>query len=274
VFDAIQTLPLPAVIASFAVAGLVQTALVVGLAGRVTQAVGRRVTRTLNLRPRRPGQVRDERLGVAMTIGLDSAVLGVLTWSGWLPATDFVLGDALITFAAAFAWFELAFYVVHRSFHSRAAWRFHVRHHRSSVPTVWSSMNFDPVERLGMQVGYLAFPLVLGALLPFSRQGLAAYYLFNLALNALHHGNVEVVPRWVRRLPVVGLVIAPSAQHALHHARSRGNYGLFTSVPDRLFGTLLPETDRWYDRATEEQGETEVAGQRQGFQAMPYSSIT
>jgi sterol desaturase/sphingolipid hydroxylase (fatty acid hydroxylase superfamily) len=76
--------------------------------------------------------------------------------------------------------------------------------------------------------------------LAFSMQGYFAYFLLNYILNIYGHLNVEFVPPgFLNTIP--GKIINTTTYHALHHARYRGHYGLFTQVLDRAHGTWFPD---------------------------------
>ncbi len=93
--------------------------------------------------------------------------------------------------------------------------------------------------------------------------GLALYGLANYALNVLGHSNVEVFPGWFARSRLGRWLVTPT-YHALHHARYRGHYGLFTSVLDRCFGSVYADYEMVQQRASAGQGLT-----RQGERLKP-----
>ena len=67
-------------------------------------------------------------------------------------------------------------------------------------------------------------------------------------MNVLGHSNLEVFPARFTQSPWGRWLITPT-YHALHHARYRGHYGLFTQCLDRAFETVWPDYERVQQRA-------------------------
>jgi sterol desaturase/sphingolipid hydroxylase (fatty acid hydroxylase superfamily) len=68
-----------------------------------------------------------------------------------------------------------------------------------------------------------------------------AFYSFYFFTSACAHSNFE---RSARGIPFFGTATG----HAIHHARILGNYGFFTTIHDRLFGTLWRDTGAAHGR--------------------------
>lgn len=131
------------------------------------------------------------------------------------------------------------FYFAHRLLHTRKLIRFHGIHHRSRVPTPFVMYCFHPVEAL---VHFVRLPLML-MLFPVCPLVLfiAEGFISNL-INAYSHTNHE--PRFLRHIRKFhGWTSATSVYHDLHHAKIRGNYGFYLKIWDRLFNTMIPETE-------------------------------
>lgn len=131
------------------------------------------------------------------------------------------------------------FYFAHRLLHTRKLIRFHGIHHRSKVPTPFVMYCFHPVEAL---VHFVRIPIML-MLFPvcpwvlFLTEG----FISNV-INAYSHTNHE--PRFLRHIQKLhGWTSATSVYHDLHHAKVRGNYGFYLKIWDRLFNTMIPETE-------------------------------
>jgi sterol desaturase/sphingolipid hydroxylase (fatty acid hydroxylase superfamily) len=156
-----------------------------------------------------------------------------------------VYGD-VARFGWAWWWASLAllivahdawFYWTHRALHHPRWFRaVHGRHHASMHPTPWAAYAFHPVEAL-VQAAFL--PLVL-LVLPVHGAVLGAFLLHMIVRNAVGHCAHELFPwRWTPR----GWLrwITPVSHHHFHHARNRGNYGLYFTWWDRWCGTEDPE---------------------------------
>jgi sterol desaturase/sphingolipid hydroxylase (fatty acid hydroxylase superfamily) len=136
------------------------------------------------------------------------------------------------------------FYWTHRALHDRRWFRaVHGRHHASMHPTPWAAYAFHPVEAL---VQAMFLPLFLLAV-PIHAGVLALFLLHMILRNAIGHCAHELFPwRWTPR-GTLGW-ITPVSHHHFHHARNRGNYGLYFTWWDRLCGTEDPEYLRYGDR--------------------------
>lgn len=191
----------------------------------------------------RPGQVRRE-FAYSMLTVLIFAANGVATWllaeSGHLRLyTDAArhgaawwLASLVLIVVAHDAWF----YWTHRLLHHRRWFAaVHGRHHASAHPTPWAAYSFHPVEAL-VQAAFL--PLFV-ALVP-THTGVVAVFLLHMILrNAMGHCGHELMP-WAlaTRGPLRWLTTV--SHHHFHHARNRGNYGLYFSWWDRWCGTEDP----------------------------------
>lgn len=146
---------------------------------------------------------------------------------GWIY---FVLGIVLMLLAHDFY-----FYVTHRMLHARGMQRFHRTHHRSHAPTPWAAYSFHPVEGL-IQAAFLPLYLLLVPTHPIAA---ALFMTYMVASNAVGHCGHEIVPLNTP-LRVLAKGFAIVTHHDLHHSAPQGNFGLYTTVWDRLFGTLHP----------------------------------
>ena len=136
------------------------------------------------------------------------------------------------------------FYWTHRLLHHRRWFRaVHGTHHVSLHPTPWAAYAFHPVEAL-IQAVYL--PLFLLAV-PMHDAALFVFVMHMIVRNTIGHCANEVLPwRWTPR----GWLswITPVSHHHFHHARNRGNFGLYFTWWDRWCSTedaqYLREGDR------------------------------
>ena len=78
-----------------------------------------------------------------------------------------------------------------------------------------------------------------------------------LAMNAysvLHsvviHSGHDFFPRWWYRTPILKFYVTP-VFHDLHHSDPGGrNYGIYTTIWDRIFGTVAPSLESSFDDTT------------------------
>lgn len=191
--------------------------------------------RRLDPRPLPAGQLRRELRASASSIlvfGVGLVVPWGLLRVGWAAlAVNPPAWQVAVEIIVLFLWNELHFYVNHRLLHAPPLRRFHAVHHRSHVPTPWSTYAFHPVEA-AMLGSVPVLPMLLH---DFSFIALMTLPVLSIALNNLGHANYEasaVAPARGWR--------AASRRHHLHHACYHGNYGFLLDVFDRMAGSSIP----------------------------------
>jgi sterol desaturase/sphingolipid hydroxylase (fatty acid hydroxylase superfamily) len=157
-------------------------------------------------------------------------VLGTSSAGAWLV-------DALILVVVM----DAAMYAMHRLAHWRPIFRYvHGVHHRHERPRPLTLFVLHPIEVLGFGGLWLC---VLCAH-SFALGGMLLYLTINTLFGTLGHVGVEPLPAAWARWPLLGL-IGTSTFHARHHQRPTASFGFYTTIWDRLFGTL----DRDYESA-------------------------
>jgi sterol desaturase/sphingolipid hydroxylase (fatty acid hydroxylase superfamily) len=132
---------------------------------------------------------------------------------------------------------DLAMYVSHRVAHHRWVYPLvHRTHHRYDRPRPIDLFVLNPVEVLGFGGLWLAVITLYSS----SWLGMLVYLALNLLFGMAGHLGVEPLPASWARWPVLGQV-GTSTFHAGHHRDDRGNFGFYTLIWDRLFGTLHPD---------------------------------
>lgn len=128
---------------------------------------------------------------------------------------------------------DLHFYLTHRLLHWGPLYKkIHVVHHLSKQTTAITSHAFHPVEALiSMSIAFIIpfiFPLHISAYITFTTLALLN--------NVYGHCGFEFWPKkWIRSFPLNAL--NTSTVHSWHHEKSNGNFGLYTTLWDKLFGT-------------------------------------
>lgn len=199
------------------------------------------------------GQIPYEVKGAAAVVLFDAVVTACVIHFDWIPFAAPILLTTVMTTVLLFAWFEVWFYATHRLMHTRPFYRWHARHHHARVTSPWSSLSFSLAERSVLMVGIVGFAAVLAPFVPVAAPGLMAYLMINYLLNVLGHSNAEVFPSAFVRSPLGRLFFTPT-YHAMHHARFKGHYGLFTPMLDRWFGTAFEDYPLVHARAVAGQG--------------------
>jgi sterol desaturase/sphingolipid hydroxylase (fatty acid hydroxylase superfamily) len=143
---------------------------------------------------------------------------------------------------------DLGMYGFHRLVHHpRLYGLFHRFHHRHETTNPISLFVLHPVEVLGFGGLMIVFLMIYHVSLP----GLMIYLGLNVIFGTLGHSGVEPFPRRLQEVPLLRL-IGTSTFHAEHHEHPRYNFGFYTLIWDKLFGTLDPEYDgRFAGKPTE-----------------------
>jgi sterol desaturase/sphingolipid hydroxylase (fatty acid hydroxylase superfamily) len=114
----------------------------------------------------------------------------------------------------------------------------HRLHHDYDRPRPLTLFILNPVENLSFGMLWLA---VITAYSP-SWLGMSIYLLLNVLFGTIGHLGVEPFPVWWAKTPVLRY-LAGGTFHARHHQDLDSNFGFYTLIWDRLFGTL--RKDYW-----------------------------
>ena len=199
-----------------------------------------------------PGQaqLRSELRSTLQNFVVDFVAVSAILHAGLFDKTG---GSFLLTLFASIMWFELWFYALHRSLHTKRLYFLHRQHHVARVTSPLSAFSASIGERL-LLVGGLFLPVALASrFVPISLDALIAQYVLIALINVYSHSNVELFPAWFTRLKLSKLFASTSA-HALHHARHTGHYGHWVTIIDRLLGTEFEDDERVLVRAAEDKG--------------------
>jgi sterol desaturase/sphingolipid hydroxylase (fatty acid hydroxylase superfamily) len=166
------------------------------------------------------------------------------------PMSWSTLGTIAWQFAVYFVLFDVYFYFLHRLMHTRALYWMHKVHHRSTAPNPLSAFSFHPLEGL-LTGGFVPLMVFFFDLHVYA---IIAVNLYGVISSVLVHSGHEIFPRGWYRKAASRYYISPM-YHDRHHSTYRFNFGAFTTVWDRLFGTMHPafEADygKFHDRIVE-----------------------
>lgn len=207
----------------------------------------KKVRRIYNLSPTQE-QLKEEFMNSFLTSPLHAVLIWLALYTGFLRDYDTTWVNFIYTFLIVFVWTEIWHYFSHRLMHHRSLLWIHREHHKSKITNPVSSISFSFLEKLIFSVGIIAPVALLSAVMPISLYGIIAYYLFYFVTNVLGHSNIEIrKPGYTQTW--MGKVINTPTYHAMHHARYVKNYGLITSVLDRMFNTMWEDYDKVQTRA-------------------------
>lgn len=156
------------------------------------------------------------------------------------------------------------FYWMHRAVHTAPLYdRVHRTHHLSTNPSAFAAFAFHPLEA----ILEIAIFLVLVVVMPLHVTALLLAGILSLIYNVYGHLGYEIMPRFIARSPI-GYWLNKSAYHNQHHRTFRYNFGLYTVIWDRLHGTMHPQAEQLFDRATRPRQSDPQLGFKEG-QAQP-----
>lgn len=135
------------------------------------------------------------------------------------------------------------FYWMHRTVHHpRLFRRIHLLHHKSVNPSPWASYSFHFFEGV---LEAMVVPVIL-LLIPMHLSALILFTFSSFAINVYGHLGYEIAPKWFRHSPLFE-IFNTSVYHNMHHAKFKGNYGLYFRFWDRLMNTEHPDYVKEYD---------------------------
>lgn len=138
------------------------------------------------------------------------------------------------------------FYWMHRFMHLPKVFQYvHLVHHKSNNPSPWTAYAFHPIEAF-----FEAFIVTLIAFtLPAHRSAIVIYMLFQIGYNVYGHLGFEIMPKNLNK-HWLGRWFNTAVAHNMHHKHSVKNYGLWTTIWDRMMGTMHEKYDETYEKTT------------------------
>lgn len=189
-----------------------------------------------------------ELCAVASSIILNAGI-SVLGWWLWqqhiiITHTTATIGQILIDSGVMIIAMDLGMYCFHRIAHYPKIYTIlHRFHHRHETTNPISLFVLHPAEVIGFGMLMIVFLWAYSISIP----GLIIYLTVNVLWGTLGHSGVEPFPAKLRRIPILNL-IGTSTFHAEHHEHPKYNFGFYTLIWDKLFGTLDPEYDERFDQ--------------------------
>ena len=173
------------------------------------------------------------------------SVLGWFLWrNGWIVLDEGGVLDSLWDCFFMLMAMDLGMYIFHRLAHWRPIYdRIHNFHHRHETTNPISLFVLHPFEVVGFGLLMIGFLVIY----PMTVLGLVAYLSLNVIFGTVGHSGVEPFPRFFASVPILKY-LGTSTFHASHHEQPGYNFGFYTLIWDRLFGTLDPSYDRRFAR--------------------------
>ena len=125
------------------------------------------------------------------------------------------------------------FYFTHRLLHWGPLYKYvHSVHHQSANPSAFAALSFHPIEAFVQILIVLLVSFIPGI----QMQSILVFRDITFLINIYGHCGYEVCPK--NLLGSVGKVLVTGVMHNHHHMLARDNYGLYTTLWDRVFKTF------------------------------------
>jgi Delta7-sterol 5-desaturase len=126
-------------------------------------------------------------------------------------------------------------YWIHRGLHHPLVYKvLHKPHHKWIMPTPFASHAFHPLDGFAQSIPYHVFPF----LMPLQKCAYVVLFVFiNIWTILIHDGE------YMTNNPVIN----GAACHSIHHMEFTGNFGQFTTFPDRFGQTYRRPDDSMFE---------------------------
>lgn len=196
---------------------------------------------------------RHEMFWAAITIFFSSSILIMMAKytvdAGWVtynqePAAWWVIA---YEYALYFLLFDTYFYWGHRLMHVPGIYEItHKTHHRSMSPNLLTTFSVNPIESIVNGIFVTGFTMVFTV-------HVESYALIGptaVLMGLYVHSGYEFLPSWWNKTWLTKWFI-PTSFHDQHHRFYTGNYGGYTTIWDRLMGTMRPNYEKDFERIVE-----------------------
>ena len=193
--------------------------------------------------------IRPVELGAALGSVILNAGVSVAGWAlwraGWIEIRPAGISSTFIDCALMVLAMDLGMYFLHRAAHITTIYQLvHGFHHRHETTNPISLFVLHPIEVIGFGGLMIVFLMIY----PTSLGGLLGYLTLNVVFGTLGHSGVEPFPAIMKSIPFLKLV-GTSTFHAEHHEHPAYNFGFYTLIWDKLFGTLDPAYEARFSRS-------------------------
>jgi Delta7-sterol 5-desaturase len=160
------------------------------------------------------------------------------------PAAWWVI---LLEYAAYFITFDTWFYWLHRWMHNEPYYKLiHKLHHWSTSPNVMTTFSVHPFESL-INGGWM---IIFITIYPVHDASMAFIAGTNMIMGLWVHSGYEFLPKWWNKTWFTKWFISATF-HDHHHKYFTANFGGYTTVWDRLCGTVHKNFERDFVRIKE-----------------------
>jgi Delta7-sterol 5-desaturase len=201
---------------------------------------------------------RNEALYGVINVAISGTIIGFST--AWLTGQGVISFNSapaawwvvLLEYALYFFLFDSWFYWLHRWMHKEPVYSWvHKLHHKSTSPNLLTTISVNPLESL-VNGGFV--PLFL-CVFTVHDATMALIGPTNIIMGLYVHSGYELFPRWWNKSWATKWFITTTF-HDQHHKYFTVNFGGYTTIWDRLCGTMRPKFEDDYlkikDRARAE----------------------
>lgn len=144
-------------------------------------------------------------------------------------------------------WQDFHFYWTHRLLHTRWLFRnVHAVHHRSRQPSPFAAYSFHPIEAVNNSLGLISALMAV----PVNEVVLSIFLVHQIVRSTHGHAAVETMQHGFTQSKFWGHFIT-TTHHHMHHENPRGNFGLWFTWLDRIFGTEHHDYFERFDAITQ-----------------------
>jgi sterol desaturase/sphingolipid hydroxylase (fatty acid hydroxylase superfamily) len=193
---------------------------------------------------------RFEIMIAVVTLAISGTLLGTI--NGWLTSSGFISFAkspaswwmVALEYAAYFFLFDTYFYWLHRWMHKEPFYSWiHKVHHKSTSPNLLTTLSVNPLESL-INGGFV--PLFL-TIFTVHDATVALITPTNIIMGLYVHAGYEFFPRWWNRSWATKWFITTTF-HDQHHKFFNWNFGGYTTIWDRLCGTMRTKYEADFDK--------------------------
>ncbi|WP_255501715.1 sterol desaturase family protein [Olivibacter sp. SDN3] len=172
--------------------------------------------------------------GCTVLINTFVTLIGFSLWRKGFITIDFnytfrIIGHLIFLFFAMDFLMYIFHYVIHRTFLHRSI---HALHHLSVHPQPIDLFVLHPIETIAFGMLWIGL-LLIGN---FSIYAIIAYLIINVLFGIVGHLGFEPFAQRTRK-SLLFRYLGTSTFHHKHHEDMNHNFGFYTSIWDRIFGT-------------------------------------
>ncbi|MEW9856378.1 sterol desaturase family protein [Novosphingobium sp. M1R2S20] len=193
---------------------------------------------------------RNEAFFAVITLTISGTVIGGanhwLRSNGWITFNSAPVAwwQTALEYVAYFILFDTYFYWLHRWMHKEPVYSWvHKLHHKSTSPNMLTTLSVNPLESL-INGGFV--PLFL-ACFTVHETTVALITPTNILMGLYVHSGYEFLPRWWNRTRATKWFISATF-HDQHHRYFTGNFGGYTTIWDRICGTMRPRFEADFEK--------------------------